>query len=107
WGSCPDRNGWRAALPRLVRTVNTGTVENELRPLCTQVRPTKDAVERAEFTRWDTLMWNVSLQYTPPLVEPMGERRSAWWVISQIMRRAGLPVPDDVPDDDREDGADE
>ena len=27
----------------------------------------------------------------------MGERRSAWWVISQIMRRADLPVPDHVP----------
>ena len=67
---------------------------NETTPLCTHVLPTKDAVERAELTRWDTLTWNVSLQYTPPLVEPMGERRSAWWVISQFMRRAGLPVPD-------------
>ena len=47
------------------------------------------------------------MQFTPPLVEPMGERRSAWWVISQIMRRAGLPVPDHVPDDDRQQGADE
>ena len=105
--SFPDTNALRTALPKLVLNVNTEIVENELTPLCTHVLPTKDAVERAEFTRWDTLMWNVSLQYTPPLVEPMGERRSAWWVISQIMRRAGLPVPDDVPDDDREEGADE
>ena len=47
------------------------------------------------------------MQYTPPLVEPMGERRSAWWVISQFMRRAGLPVPDYVLDDDRDEGVDD
>jgi anaerobic selenocysteine-containing dehydrogenase len=53
------------------------------------------------------LGWNVSMQYTPPLVEPIGERRSAWWVISQIMKRAKLPVPEHVPDDDRAPEADE
>ena len=45
--------------------------------------------------------------YSPPVVEPMGERRSAWWIISQLMRRMGLPVPDDVPHDDRIPGADD
>jgi anaerobic selenocysteine-containing dehydrogenase len=37
----------------------------------------------------------------------MGERRSAWWVISQFMKRAGLPAPAFVPDDDRAPGADD
>jgi anaerobic selenocysteine-containing dehydrogenase len=105
--SFPDTNALRAALPKLDLHVNTEILENELTPLCTHVLPTKGAVERAEFTRWDTLNWNVSLQYTPPLVEPTGERRSAWWVLSQFMRRAGLPVPEHVPDDDRAEGADE
>ena len=100
----PDTNALKAALPKLDLNVVTEIVHNELTPLCTHVLPTKDPVERAELTRWDTLNWNVSLQYTPPLVEPMGERRSAWWVISQFMRRAGLRVPDWVPDDDRERG---
>jgi anaerobic selenocysteine-containing dehydrogenase len=103
----PNTNALKAALPKLDLHVDVEIVHNELTPLCTHVLPTKDAVERAEFTRWDTLNWNVSLQYTPPLVEPMGERRSAWWVISQFMRRAGLRVPDWVPDDDREEGADD
>ncbi len=105
--SFPDANALRAALPKLELNVNTEIIHNELTPLCTHVLPTKDAVERAEFTRWDTLAWNLSLQYTPPLVPPMGERRSAWWVISQFMRRANLPVPDYIPHDDREPGADE
>jgi anaerobic selenocysteine-containing dehydrogenase len=103
----PDTNALKAALPKLDLNVAIEIVHNETTPLCTHVLPTKDPVERAEITRWDTLAWNVSLQYTPPLVEPMGERRSAWWVISQFMRRAGLRVPDWVPDDDRDEGADE
>lgn len=105
--SFPDANALKAALPKLDLHVNTEIAHNEVTPFCTHILPTKDAVERAEFTRWDTLGWNVSLQYTPPLVSPLGERRSAWWVISQFMRRAGLPVPDFVPDDDQQPGADE
>ena len=103
----PDTNALKAALPKLDLNVLVEIAHNELTPLCTHVLPTKDAVERAEISRWDSLAWNVSMQYTPPLVEPMGERRSAWWVISQFMRRAGLRVADWVPDDDREEGADE
>ena len=105
--SFPDTNALKAALPKLDLHVNTEIVHNELTPFCSHILPTKDAVERAEFTRWDTLAWNLSVQYTPPLVEPMGERRSAWWVLSQFMKRARLPVPDYVPDDDRKPGADE
>jgi anaerobic selenocysteine-containing dehydrogenase len=105
--SFPDTNALTTALQKLELHVNTEIVANETTRLCTHVLPTKGAVERAEIQRWDTLAWNVSMQYTPPLVEPIGERRSAWWVISQIMRRAGLPVPAHVPDDDRQEGADE
>ena len=78
-----------AAFPKLELHVGVEIVHNELTALCTHILPTKDAVERPEISRWDTLRWNVSMQYSAPLVEPMGERRSAWWVLSQIMRRAG------------------
>ena len=106
--SFPDTNALTAALNKLELHVDTEIIANETTALCTHVLPTKGAVERAEITRWDTLAWNVSMQFTPPLVKPIGERRSAWWVISQMMRRAGMPgVPDDVPADDRHEGADE
>jgi anaerobic selenocysteine-containing dehydrogenase len=105
--SFPDTNALSAALKQLDLNVNLEIVANETTELSTHVLPTKGAVERAEFTRWDTLAWNVSVQYTPRLVEPIGERRSAWWVIAQIMKRAGLPVPNYLPEDDREPGADE
>jgi anaerobic selenocysteine-containing dehydrogenase len=105
--SFPDTSALVAALKKLDLHVDTEIIHNDTTALCTHVLPTKDAVERPEFTRWDTLAWNVSLQFTPALVKPLGERRSAWWVISQIMRRAGMPVPAYVPEDDRQEGADE
>ena len=105
--SFPDTNALVGALKKLQLNVATEIVANETTALCTHVLPTKDALERPELTRWDTLAWNVSMQYVPALVEPMGERRSAWWVISQIMRRAGLRVPSHVPEDDGQPGADE
>lgn len=105
--SFPDSNALAASLRKLELNVDTDIVENETTALSTHVLPTKGAVERAEIQRWDTLAWNVSMQFTPPLVKPIGERRSAWWVISQIMRRAGLKVADHVPQDDQQQGADE
>lgn len=105
--SFPDTTALAAALKKLELNVITEIIENETTELSTHVLPTKDPVERPELTRWDVLGWNVSMQFAPALVKPVGERRSAWWVISQFMRRAGLKVPDYVPDDDRQPGADE
>jgi anaerobic selenocysteine-containing dehydrogenase len=105
--SFPDANTLSVALQKLELNVDFEIIANETTALSTHVLPTKGAVERAEFQRWDTLAWNVSMQYTPPLVQPIGERRSAWWVIKQVMLRAGLEVPTHVPEDDREQGADE
>jgi anaerobic selenocysteine-containing dehydrogenase len=102
----PDTTALRASLEKLELNVAVDILANETTAISTHVLPTKDAVERAELTRWDTLAWNLSMQYSDPLVAPMGERRSAWWVISQIMRRAGLAVPDHVPEDDSIPGAD-
>jgi anaerobic selenocysteine-containing dehydrogenase len=105
--SFPNTNALKTALPKLDLHVDVEIIHNELTPLCTHVLPTKDGVERPEISRWDILRWNVSMEYSAPLVEPMGERRSAWWVISQIMKRSGMPVPDYVLDDDRAAGADD
>lgn len=95
--SFPDLNALKQALPKLDLLVSTEIVHNELSDYCTHILPTKATVERNEFTRWDTLNWSVNVQYSPRLVKPMGERRSAWWAISQFMRRADLPVPNHVP----------
>jgi anaerobic selenocysteine-containing dehydrogenase len=105
--SFPDTSVLETALKKLALNVTFEIIANETTALSTHVLPTKDPVERAEIQRWDTLAWTVSMQFTPALVKPMGERRSAWWVISQIMKRANIPVPADVPEDDQQQGADE
>jgi anaerobic selenocysteine-containing dehydrogenase len=105
--SFPDANVLGPALKRLELHVDFEIVENETTALSTHVLPTKDQTERPDISLWDTLSASVSMLYTPALVEPMGERRSAWWVISQLMKRMGLPVPEHVPKDDRLPGADD
>lgn len=102
----PDTARLSSALGELEFNVVVDIAANETSEAASHVLPTKGALERAEFTRWDTLNWNANLQYSDPLVPALGERRSAWWVISQIMRRADLPVANDVPTDDAP-GADE
>ncbi len=105
--SFPDANVLIPALEKLEVNVDFEIIANDTTALSTHVLPTKDQVERPEISMWDTLCASVSMLYSPALVEPMGERRSAWWAISQLMRRMGMEVPDTVPLDDREPGADD
>ena len=105
--SFPDARRLEASLRSLDLLVDTDILENETSALSTHILPTKAAIERPELTRWDTLNWTVSLQYSPALMPPMGERRSAWWAIAEIMRRAGLPVPDYVPASDADPATDD
>lgn len=98
--SFPDANRLGPALAALDLHVSFEVVANETTALSTHVLPTKDHVERADIAFWDTLSGSLSMLYSPAMVAPMGERRSSWWAIAQIMRRAGLPVPDHVPEED-------
>jgi anaerobic selenocysteine-containing dehydrogenase len=105
--SFPDANVMAPALQGLEVHANFEIVENETTALSTHVLPTKDQVERPDISFWDTLCGSLSMTYSPAVVDPMGERRSAWWVISQLMKRMGLPVPEHVPADDKMPGADD
>ena len=105
--SFPDTNALAPRLAELDLCVSFEIIANETTALSTHVLPTKDQVERADIAFWDTLSGSLSMLYTPAVVEPQGERRSAWWVIAEIMRRLDLPVPDYVPETDLRQGADE
>jgi anaerobic selenocysteine-containing dehydrogenase len=105
--SFPDANVLSPALQNLAVNVNFEVIHNETTALSTHVLPTKDQVERPDISFWDTLCGSLSMLYTPAVVKPMGERRSAWWAISQLMKRMGLAVPEHVPEDDKMSGADD
>lgn len=98
--SMPDVNVMSRALASLDVLATFEVTANETAALSTHVLPTKDQLERPDLTMGDVLSTCVSMQYAPAVVAPLGERRSAWWVISQINRRLGLPVPDYTPEDD-------
>lgn len=105
--SFPDANVLAPALEKLDVCASFEIIPNETTDLSTHVLPTKDQVERPEISLWDTLSARVSVQYASAMVPAMGERRSGWWVVSQLMKRLGMAVPDHVPDDDRRQGADD
>jgi anaerobic selenocysteine-containing dehydrogenase len=105
--SFPDANVLAPALQQLEVNVDFEIVENETTALSTHVLPTRDQLERPDISFWDTLCGSVSMLYTPAVLEPTGERRAAWWMISQLMKRMKLPVPDYVPASDQIPGADD
>jgi anaerobic selenocysteine-containing dehydrogenase len=105
--SFPDANVLAPALAQLEVNVDFEVVGNETTALSSHVFPTKDHVERPDISFWDTLSASLSMLYSPAMVEPIGERRSAWWAISQLMRRMGLEVPAHVPEAHDAAGADD
>jgi anaerobic selenocysteine-containing dehydrogenase len=105
--SFPDSNRLGQALQRLEVFATLDIIEPENTRLSTHVLPTKDQLERPDVTLWDFLSPRVNAQYTPAAIEPVGERRSTWWVLAELMQRLGHTPPFPIPDDDRAHGADD
>ena len=100
--SFPDRNALEPALRSLDVLVSTEIVANPTTELSTHVLPTKGQLERADVSLWDFLTPSVAVQHTPAVVPPVGERRSAWWVLAEIGRRLGHDLADPTSaDEDR------
>jgi anaerobic selenocysteine-containing dehydrogenase len=99
--SFPDRNRLEPALRSLDLLVTTDILMTPTAAISSHVLPTKDQLERADVSLWDFLTPRVSMQHTPRVVAPVGERRSAWWVFAEIGRRLGHELaPPDATDDD-------
>lgn len=103
--SFPETGKLIPALQKLELFATTEIVNNETTELATHVLPTKDPLERPDITLHDILSSRVSVQHTAAVVEPVGERRSMWWVFAEIGRRLGhdlgsLGDPDTSTDED-------
>ena len=92
--SFPDVSVLEPALRSLEVLATTEIIANPTTAISTHVLPTKDQLERADVTLWDFLVPSVSAQRTPAVVEPVGDRRSAWWVLAEIGRRLGHDLAD-------------
>jgi len=98
--SFPDLHRLEPALAKLDLLVSTDIIANPTTDLSTHVLPTKDQLERADVTLWDFLASQVSSQHTPAVVDPVGDRRSAWWVLAEIGRRLGHDLADPAATDE-------
>lgn len=103
--SFPETGKLIPALQSLEVFATTEIINNETTELATHVLPTKDPLERPDITIHDILSSHVSVQYSPAVVEPVGERRSMWWVFAELGRRLGYELgnlgdPDTSTDDD-------
>ncbi|MGE2721776.1 molybdopterin-containing oxidoreductase family protein [Mycolicibacterium celeriflavum] len=90
--SFPETAKLVPALQQLEVFATTEIVDNETTQLATHVLPTKDPLERPDITIHDILSARVSVQYTPAVVAPVGERRSMWWVFAELGRRLGYDL---------------
>lgn len=100
--SFPETAKLIPALQNLEVFATTAIINNETTELATHVLPTKDPLERPDITIHDILSSHVSVQYSPAVVAPVGERRSMWWVFAELGRRLGYDLgnPDTSTDDD-------
>ena len=88
----PDANDLVPALRSLDVFATIEIIDNETVALSTHVLPTKDQLERADVTLWDFLVPRVAGQHTPAVVDPVGDRRSTWWVLAELGRRLGFEL---------------
>jgi anaerobic selenocysteine-containing dehydrogenase len=90
--SFPETAKLVPALRQLEVFATTEIINNETTQLATHVLPTKDPLERPDITIHDILSSRVSVQYTRAAVEPVGERRSMWWVFAELGHRLGYDM---------------
>jgi anaerobic selenocysteine-containing dehydrogenase len=92
--SFPDVSTLEPALGALEVLASTEIIANPTTAISTHVLPTKGQLERADVTLWDFLVPSVSMQHTEAVVAPIGDRRSAWWVLAELGRRLGHELAD-------------
>jgi anaerobic selenocysteine-containing dehydrogenase len=96
----PDTNALLPALRSLEVLASVEIIDNATTALSTHVLPTKDQLERPDVTLWDALAPRVALQHTRAIVDPVGDRRSTWWVLAELGRRLGHDLAAEHASDD-------
>jgi anaerobic selenocysteine-containing dehydrogenase len=105
-GSLPSTERTVTALKKLDVLATVDIIANATTDISTHVLPAKDQLERADLTYLpDTVFPYRAAQYAPPVVEPVGDRRSYWRILAQIGKRLGVDVfpgvdPNSATDDD-------
>ncbi|MCU1397884.1 MAG: putative dehydrogenase [Acidimicrobiales bacterium] len=88
----PEPDRVRAALGRLETLVVVDVAENELTSLATHVLPATGQLERADLSLAEHVSIRSGIQFTPPVVAPVAERRPVWWMLAHLSNRLGLDL---------------
>ena len=103
----PDPDRLRVALSGLDTLAVIDVVDTDTTALATHVLPATGQLERADLPlSIDQFVVTLSTQYTPAVVEPVAERRHAWWMFASLGRRLGIDLlpdgrdPDECTDED-------
>jgi anaerobic selenocysteine-containing dehydrogenase len=87
----PETGRLMAALAKLDVFATVEIVETPTVRASTHALPAKDQLERPDLPlSVDTFFPALASQYTPPVVKPLGEVRSSWWILGQMGKRIGL-----------------
>lgn len=93
----PNTERTRRALAKLDALVVLDVIDTETTELATHVLPTTGQLERADMPYYyDQFNLDVSTQFTPAVVPPVGESRGMWWVMAKMAEGLGvdlLPEP--------------
>ncbi len=101
----PETGKMYAALQGLEVMAVFDIRHNRTTEIATHVLPCKDQLERADMTYvTDTSFPLLVSQYTPAVLEPIGQRKAFWWIVGQLGRRMGL---DFFPGFDLDQGTDD
>lgn len=81
----------REALPRLDLLVSVDLYRNETADHADYVLPATDMLERGDYpASHQSLQLVPHAQWTPPVVEPLGERRTEWQIFSDLALASGV-----------------
>jgi anaerobic selenocysteine-containing dehydrogenase len=103
----PDPDRLEVALGHLDTLAVIDVVRTDTTALATHVLPATGQLERADVPlSIDQFVVTLSTQYTPAVVEPVADRRHAWWILASLGQRLGIDLlpdgrdPDECTDED-------
>ena len=88
----PEPDRLRAALRSLDVLAVIDVMESELVDIATHVLAATGQLERADLSLAEHVSIRSGIQFTPPVVDPVADRRPVWWMLGGLAQRLGVPL---------------
>ena len=101
----PDPDRFRQAAALLDALVVIDVADSELCDLATHVLPATGQLERSDLALAEQVSFRSGMQFTPAIVEPVGDRKPVWWILGSLAARSERPMFGGAPLDALSDDA--